>query len=274
MVPVARRVRILLTEGLLSSRARANVRRRLQLRTLLRVHPHTLASGLFALRGEEARAWVRTVGRKRRFWKGDSRRCCFLWTGQRLHWWDISHCWRRAYIQCTSRKTATTPFSRYGPQGQRLWITCGLFFVSAVLGVVVTGNDTETPRQDLHGVTNMIKKRNHNGSSISLAQKSVPTITAAGAARVIVIVLHDQRRRSLLACATSRPLQCSQNPVDLSMKRQQRSSGCIGLALPQLDLRAILLERKTLNNGATLANPRSQWTCLVLKHPIMDTIFG
>jgi len=75
----------------------ANVRRRLQLRTLLRVRPHTVASDLFALRGEEARAWARTVERKRRFWKGDSRRCCFRSTRQRLHWWDISHCWRRAY---------------------------------------------------------------------------------------------------------------------------------------------------------------------------------
>jgi len=30
------------------------------------------------------------------------------------------------------------------------------------------------------------------------------------------------------------------------MKRQQRSSGSIGLALPQLDLRMILFERNTL----------------------------
>jgi len=45
-----------------------------------------------------------------------------------------------------------------------------------------------SPRQELHGVTDAIKKRNRNGSSIALAQKSVPTVTATGAARGIVIV--------------------------------------------------------------------------------------
>jgi len=126
----------------------ANVRRRLQLRALLRVRPHTLASGLFALRGEEARVWARTVGRKRRFWKGDSRRCYSIG--------GISPTVGEGHIQCTSFKTATTPFWRHDPQGQRLCNTCGLFFVSAVLDVVVTGNDTDpglftssgTPRRD------------------------------------------------------------------------------------------------------------------------------
>jgi len=40
------------------------------------------------------------------------------------------------------------------------------------------------------------------------------------------------------------------------MKRQQRSSSSIGLALPQLDLRTILFECDTLNNGATLSQPK------------------
>ena len=40
------------------------------------------------------------------------------------------------------------------------------------------------------------------------------------------------------------------------MKRQQRSSGSIGLALPRLDLRTILFERNTLDNGATLSQPK------------------
>jgi len=40
------------------------------------------------------------------------------------------------------------------------------------------------------------------------------------------------------------------------MKRQQRLSGSIGLALPQPDLRTILFERNTLNNGATLSQPK------------------
>jgi len=40
------------------------------------------------------------------------------------------------------------------------------------------------------------------------------------------------------------------------MKRQQRSGGSIGLALPQLDLQTILFERNTLNNGATLSQPK------------------
>jgi len=38
----------------------------------MRARPYALASDLFNLRGEEARAWAHTVRSKRRFWKGDS----------------------------------------------------------------------------------------------------------------------------------------------------------------------------------------------------------
>jgi len=63
------------------------------------------------------------------------------------------------------------------PQGQPLCNACGLFFVSVLQMLAVIGNHTDlvfSPRQKLHGITrplslktDVIKKRNRNGSSLA-----------------------------------------------------------------------------------------------------------
>lgn len=104
--------------------------------------------------------------------------------------------------------------------------------------------------QKLHGVTrplslktDVIKKRNRNGSSLAAnSRKSVPALTATGsgsgggAARGIVTA---KGRNSMTSAAglppPTRPLAPSSglgSPTELAMKRQRRSSGSISLALP------------------------------------------
>jgi len=101
-----------------------------------------------------------------------------------------------------------------------------------------------SPRQKLHGVTrplslktDVIKKRNRNGSSLAASsRKTVPAITATGATRGIVTA---KGRNSMTSAAglppPTRPLAPSGglgSPTELAMKRQRRSSGSVSLVLP------------------------------------------
>jgi hypothetical protein len=100
------------------------------------------------------------------------------------------------------------------------------------------------PWQKLHGVTrplslktDVIKKRNRNGSSLAASsRKPVPAITATGAARGIVTA---KGRNSMTSAAglppptrTLAPSSGLGSPTELAMKRQRRTSGNISLVLP------------------------------------------
>jgi len=150
MVLVARRVRILLNEGLAHRSA---------------VNPHECEEAFAAshvIESAPARAGVGPICSQRRGStsasgvSGEVTVVAAASGGQgSASIGGISPTVREGHIRCTNCKTATTPFWRYDSQGQRLCNTCGLFFVSAVM-LVVTGNHTEpslfasaeTPRRD------------------------------------------------------------------------------------------------------------------------------
>jgi hypothetical protein len=92
------------------------------------------------------------------------------------------------------------------------------------------------PRQKLHGA-DVIKKRNRNGTNLEASsRKSVPAITATGAARGIVTA---KGRNSMTSTAglplPTQPLAPSGglgSSTELSMKWQRRLSDSIRLAHP------------------------------------------